>query len=273
MTLLSVMQGIVFTSMVMPMVSSIKTWNYNFLLFFSVLFFAIVLWHKYVNHHQILGWQLGPFDTINIAFFGLLQTVMVVNANGGYQSADGVKLIFTEEAFFRHTKYFLILVFISVMLGAISYAHSGSESCKDYVKNVITEHYNTCSKCSNGNAHCIYKPADLYQFLIGFEARCLIGTIEVCFYIFIDLILLLFIAAISDKTPFVLSVLSIIIYLLVTSYYVWRFEFKREINNQRKMNCTFEMGRFIVNSKNRERLFFWIFSIPKKILFFFSTFF
>jgi uncharacterized protein len=269
MTLLSVMQGIVFTSMVVEVVSSIKTLNYNFLLFFSVLFFSVVLWHKYVNHHQILGWQLGPFDTINIAFFGLLQAFMVANAKA-YQSANG------EEAFLRHTEYFLVIVFVSVMLAVISYAHSGSESCKDYVKNVITEHYNTCSKCSNGNAHCIYNPADLYQFLIGFEARCLIGTIEVCFYIFIDLVLLLFIVFISDKTPFVLSVssmLSIIIYFLVTLYYVWRFEFKREINDQEKMNRTLEMGRFIVNNKNKDKLLFWVFSVPKKFFFSFSPFF
>ncbi len=103
MTLLSVMQGIVFASVIMPTVYFAEKLDYNALLCFSVLIFSIVLWHKYVNHHQILGWQLGPFDTINIAFFGLLQTIMFLKATENHQLSINGNYIFNSIDFTEQT--------------------------------------------------------------------------------------------------------------------------------------------------------------------------
>ena len=270
MTLLSVMQGIVFASTVVPTISFLEQLKWDWLLCFSVLIFSIVLWHKYVNHHQILGWQLGPFDTVNIAVFGLLQTVMVINATKNYKDLLDNRYIFDETIFCNQSVYLIAMILFSASLGVASYAHSGSESCKSYVKNVIVEHYNTCSKCNKGNSHCIYDPVDLYQFLVGFEARCLIGTLEICFYLFIDLFLLLFLKNVSENFSLASSVLSVVIYIFITFYFVWHFDFKREIRCPKKMSRTLEIGKFIINNKDRDKLHFWLLVVPRK--FFFSFF-
>lgn len=269
MTLLGVMQGIVFAATIVPTVSFLEGFKYDWLLCFSVLLFSIVLWHKYANHHQIIGWQLGPFDTINIAFFGLLQTIMVINVNKNYQVMIEGNYTFSEVVFYKQTIYFIFTILCSVSLGVISYAHSGSEVCKSYVKNVIIEHYNTCSKCNNGRNHCIYDPADLYQFLVGFEAICLIGAIETCLYMVVNLTILSVLIKIFNNY---IIILSIIMYILITFYFVINFEFKREITSSKKMHRTLKLGKFIVSNENKEKLWFWLFVIPRYFFCSFSHF-
>ncbi len=261
MTLLSVMQGIVLASIFLP-ISSLLLQNKFFEITkaIPILILAVTLWHKYVNHHQILGWQLGPMDTVIVAAFGLLEAIMVGVAN--YKDILEPKYIFNENNF-DHQIFYLLLCFAgSVALGVIAYAHSGAKASEEYVRKAIIEHYNSCHKCNNGKSHCTYSPENLYSFLIGFEAHCVFGTFITGFLLFLNICFYSLITRYFKVSIISSSVISTIILFFTVYHYIWRYDFKREINDEKRINLLTAIGGSILNQKRKHSLAYWIFIVP-----------
>lgn len=78
MTLLSVIQGLIFSVSVMPFFDEVFSGNFDIaLLFLPTLTFAVLLWDNYVSHHQFIGWQINYVDTLIIMGYGVMEAIAV----------------------------------------------------------------------------------------------------------------------------------------------------------------------------------------------------
>ena len=268
MTLLSVMQGIVLASIVLPFAYFFKEKSIEAILFVPVLVFSVVLWHKYVNHHQILGWQLGPMDTVIVTSFGLLQAFMVNTVIKNYQGITSGKYILVPLVFDHQVISILTGVTISSLLGAFAYAHAGSKASEKYVKAVIVAHYNSCPKYKQRDSHCILQPEELYNLLIGFETWCLIGSFKITLYSFANLVLYLISTRLFEVKFIASSFCSVVLFLIVYCYFLWKYDFKRVISNREiiyKIKSLGETSLGLTNQWNN-KLLCWFIIIPSSSL-------
>lgn len=260
MTLLSVMQGIVLASIFLPATSLFFQNKFiEIIKAIPILILAVTLWHKYVNHHQILGWQLGPMDTIIVAAFGLLQAIMVSIAN--LQGSLDPKYIFNGNSFNNQILYLSFCMTGSILLGIIAYAHSGAKASAEYVKKAIIGHHNSCQQYNNSRNHCTYKPENLYSFLIGFEAHCVFGTIITGVLLLLNILLYTILIKTSIGIIYS-SIISTIFIFFIIYHYLWRYEFKREISDETRIHWLTTIGDSVLNQKWKNSLAYWIFIVP-----------
>lgn len=143
-----------------------------------ILLFAITLWHKYVNHHQIAGWQLSWKDTVLVVLFGIFQCLPVALLLGTDTDKHSLRI----EHAFSYDWLILLIISIEVLFGTLAYAHSGSKLNQDYVKNILNYRFATiCAKnpknkppCmehldeyADGNRECPAKK--IHALVVGFE--------------------------------------------------------------------------------------------------------
>jgi hypothetical protein len=137
MTLLSVFQGVVvaglFSGFFERCLKDGCTWYVELPKFLPVAFLLVLVWHKYVNHHQFLGWQLFWHDTLIVAGFGFLECLLVYLA---------VKI-----------DVFLVCVLVAFcfLMGGVAYRHAASSYGEDDAKEVYSHHYRCPGKqCDMG---------------------------------------------------------------------------------------------------------------------------
>ncbi|HHE33014.1 MAG TPA: hypothetical protein ENL07_10455 [Chlorobaculum parvum] len=201
-------------------------------------------------------------DTIIVAAFGIPQAIMVVIATKNYQESFRPDYTLNINDFDNQIFYLLIYFSISILLGVIAYAHSGAKASEGYVKKAIIEHYNSCPKCKGGKNHCTYQPDNLYDFLIGFEARCVFGTLTTSLLLFLNTYLYIILTKKYNVSIITSSIICIIILFLVIYHYVWRYDFKREISNKKRTQWLTTIGSCILTKKYNYKIIFWILIVP-----------
>lgn len=146
MTLLSVIQGIFFSCVIISCSENIDFNLFYFDEFFyqkiNVLIVITLIWHNYINHHQLIGWQLNILDSFIIILFGLIQGIMIFSLN---------------QHILSHIYFSIVGVLI---LGTFAYWYAEKQIQKEYVQTILIEHYKKCS----GN-----QAINVYYFLVGFE--------------------------------------------------------------------------------------------------------
>jgi len=110
---------------------------------------VLMLWHKYVSHHQFIGWQLTIWDTIIVAGFGLIEGLMVATLN--HRDAEGVVHLLIALLFFG---------------GVVAYWHAGRQTAKPYVKHIFDEHYKEHAEA-------------MYHAIVGFENVSQSATLKI----------------------------------------------------------------------------------------------
>jgi len=76
--------------------------------------FVILVWHKYINHHQFLGWQTSWVDSVILLIIGLGESLL---------------LIFSIQ----NSMIFFYIIPGLIFGGGLAYIHSFKNHCKDYV--------------------------------------------------------------------------------------------------------------------------------------------
>ncbi|XOF34346.1 MAG: hypothetical protein ACL93V_03350 [Candidatus Electrothrix sp. YB6] len=265
--LLSVMQGIVLAATLSPFAYFVYRGSYEAILFIPILIQAVVIWHKYVNHHQVLGWQLGPLDTVLVATFGLLQAFMVSAATQNYPVA-GNSLLLNIHIFDSQIICILFEISISGLLGVAAYAYSGATASDSYVKNALAAHFNSCPKYEQRKIHCMLSPEELYSFLIGFEVWCIVGTLEISILLFLNLSFYLFLTIFLGVSVIPSSVISITISAIILFYYAWRYDFKRAVSDFERILHIISFGdeSLLLTETGKNKFLCWMVFIPVHFL-------
>lgn len=190
-TLLSVFQIMTFGEIISAFIDVKHGKLGSYVLEYSLaLFFIIVLWHKYADHHQLAGWQLTYWDTLIIATFGLVEGGVII-------------AFYKEQEFWIHA-----VTAFSMFLGAIAYWHSLRRLRKLYVQKVYEQHFE--------NQEYGRK---IHYILLGFEKTNQILSLKIG-------TILLIIAIIALITPNLSPYLSILSFSLLV-YYLQKWEMRK----------------------------------------------
>lgn len=160
MTYFSVIQGVILSA-------SFLYFLYGFvygcpkysLLLLPVMSFSVLIWHNYVSHHQLVGWQLGFADTYFIGGFGFSQL-----------SSAAVPITLIQEVMTHKVGQphivelfwmscggpFICVIFfmiLSAIIGFIAYWYSIRNLSISYVRKIISQNYKT----------------DVYELIVGAE--------------------------------------------------------------------------------------------------------
>ncbi len=136
MTLLSVFQCIILAYLLQPFsVEFLKALNDKqplpLLPFMPPILFAVLLWHNYISHHQIVVWQINKMDTIIIVIFGLIESFMIL----GITNNDFIVLQFS--------------IAVGILWGSIAYLYAYNKINKDYIQEIFKEYYSCPKKTCN----------------------------------------------------------------------------------------------------------------------------
>ncbi|MBM3421786.1 MAG: hypothetical protein FJY09_00830 [Chlorobi bacterium] len=140
MTFLSIIQGVIFSISVGPFLKSVTYSDFNnTALFLPTLSFSILLWHNYVNHHQLIGWQLHHKDTYILITFGLLQTMAVSIPIILIEHADPNKNSYIVDLINKigALNIIIVIILICAFLGFLAYNFSIRNAITPYVKKVF----------------------------------------------------------------------------------------------------------------------------------------
>ena len=166
-----------------------------------LIILSIVIWHKYINHHQFLGWQIVWEDSVIMFSFGIMQ---------------GLLLFFTVQ----NNIWFYNIISIFPLLGALAYFHASQQHKQDYVKDIFYNHYCKREKCSN----------IIYDFMTSYEIK----SIKINLKIFVIFIIFAFIVNIFNS----LIVQIVISFLIIISLLIFLImhDLKKMIKSQ-KLPC------------------------------------
>lgn len=214
MTLLSIIQAFVIAWCLTSAFEVFGKGNTNLACFLwqacllPMLLFASILWHKYVNHHQIAGWQLTWRDTIIVVLFGLFQCIGLAL----FKHLTLTNNVINIDALFEFNWSMVAIISLEIFLGTLAYAHSGSKLNHTYVKQILDHRFRiVCNDESNITPPCKANlpddkrntgdcPAkDIHLLVLGFEVISLKATLITSRNIFLlSLIYLSVICAIQN---------------------------------------------------------------------------
>src|SRR5258706_11315060 len=206
MTLLSIVQGIALTGIIEVASNRLAT-GYSWRVFEDLvaICFTAALWHRYVIHHQFVGWQLTWIDTVIIVTFGIIEGLMV----GALRDPNGVGKVH-------------FFIFLGYFGGIFAYSYSIARVRNTYVKRVFRQHYR-----SQGE--------QIYLALLGHEYQ---SRWIVLIFAFILAIL----ASACLWRPDLSGVVSPVSSLLIITYLI-RWDLERYLTNDKKWEEMCEIGR------------------------------
>lgn len=216
MTFLSVFQGIILAQLVskafglMPPFDSpdfrwdVNSFDHRAVRLLPVAVFAVLLWHKYINHHQFLGWQIAWKDTCLIAGFGLLEGAMVL---WGWE--------------FRNPYLIQALLAASLGWGSLAYLHARQEHRKKYVQEVFGRHFACDGVCREESSPC-NAAEEVRKFMLKYESLAHKVTLMLALAVFIvGVISAVARDFLSPLSPAECVVIELVWSLLATGLMVW----------------------------------------------------
>jgi hypothetical protein len=161
-----------------------------------IIFSSILIWHRYINHHQFLGWQITWMDSLFVLLIGLNQVALI---------------------FFIEDKYFFYLYQIILpLLCLFAYLHAYAQHKKQYVMNIFYKHYcgvyscsiimyNLISNYERKSVNQLFQMCVMFVLLISF---CFyINTIFVRFLVSVFMVIyLLFFLVLTDMKKYLCEI-------------------------------------------------------------------
>jgi uncharacterized metal-binding protein len=175
MTLLSVVQCVILSLVLVPFGAAVLESPSAAAVAVPFLLFVAVLWHKYVEHHQLLGWQLRSLDTYFVLLFAAIQAFGVVAALAAINctnDCDATSYFMPMDSF----GFVLCVIAGGILLGVAAYGYSGSQAASASVEEVVKRRFVGCSDCKNG-ASCAASAERIHKLMVGFEVRCIRSTL------------------------------------------------------------------------------------------------
>lgn len=168
MTLLSVVVGGILARVLVEfgMTFSLRgSWgdiDWNWLYYAAVLVYVVGLWHKYVTHHQFVGWQFSMLDTSIVVLFGVTQAVMLSALKGLDPGSAGASR--PDEAMVLGSIVF------GCVIGVVAYARALARHVSPSAKVLFDKHYRCPGepRCSAGER--------AYTAMREYERSALVGT-------------------------------------------------------------------------------------------------
>lgn len=127
----------------------------------------VLVWHKYINHHQFIGWQSKWIDSFVIISFGIIEAFLIQFSHG-------------NEHFFQ----FYITSILILFIGSLAYYNAYIQFNKHYVKGIYEFKFSTCNikySCQDKSCYNIIDFMNIY--LRKSWQYCFWGAVLLLFYV------------------------------------------------------------------------------------------
>lgn len=209
-TLLSIIQGIALNGIIVEagIGQFAQGLNWRVIEYVYACMFIIGLWHKYMQHHQFLGWQLTFVDTIILFLFGIGEAFM----STVLRDPSGVGRIH-------------ISVTSGFIVGTFAYWYAFYQMRAPYAQAIYKKHY--------GSAY-----EKVYPAMVAYERKSRNWTAFVA-------VILAIIATLCFFQPDLSKILS---YLAVAVFaiYLWRMDLNGWLKNKEKWENLCKEGRDVL---------------------------
>lgn len=219
MTFLSIIQGVIL-GMLLQVIYEKYVYNGNILYFISesnfdryiiIIVSSLVVWHKYINHHQFLAWHITWLDSFWLLIIGIDQAALVF--------------------FVDHKDAFYIPQMMLPLLGLLAFNHSAKQHQNKYVKKMFFSHYCMRRFCSEA----------MYNAVLNYEKKSVIELVVMSVAIFV----LSLIAMIYNERSVALFIsVIIIIYLII---YLFKTDLTIYLNKNILLLCS--KGYSVMNNE------------------------
>lgn len=219
-TLLSIFQSMAFAGIILSALDNKfedgVRFDFDLITYFNCILFVAVLWHKYVNHHQIIGWQITKVDTMIIVGFGICEGLMILSL--------------------KHDPWMVhVWIALQISLGVIAYTYAEYQIKQDYVKDIFIRYYE-----EDGES--------IYYAMIGFERKSRDENIFLAYLLIIVAVIAFCAKNYKFPNDVTLTNYLSIPSIIILSYALWKWDLKQCLRKETWIKLQ-DFGKDIVKNK------------------------